>query len=77
MGGEWIKKLWDITCGVLVSQEKGHLPICNNMGEPEGYYAEYSQSVRERQIAYDLTYMWTLTNKINETTQSRTISKKS
>ena len=30
------------------------------MGRPRGYHAKWSKSDRERQISYDVTYMWNL-----------------
>ena len=39
-------------------KKDGNLAICNNMGGPTGYYAEQCKSDRERQIPYNLTYMW-------------------
>ena len=30
------------------------------------YYAEWSKSVRERQISYDFTHTWNLRNKTDE-----------
>ena len=33
---------------------------CNNMDGPRGYHTKCSKSDRERQISYDLTYMWNL-----------------
>jgi len=30
------------------------------MGEPRDFHTRCSQSVRERQISYDITYMWNL-----------------
>ena len=41
--------------------------ICNNIDEPQGNYI--SMSERERQILYDLTYMWNL-KKQNKTKQN-------
>ena len=40
--------------------------ICNNMDEPRDYHTKRSKSERERQIPYDITYMWTLNYKTNE-----------
>ena len=45
-----------------------NLAICNNMDEHRRYYAEWNKSDRERQIPYNLTYMWNLENKTNEQT---------
>ena len=32
--------------------------ICDYMDESWKYYAKWNKSYRERQIVYDLTYMW-------------------
>ena len=32
--------------------------ICTNMDGPRDYHAKQSKSERERQIPYDITYMW-------------------
>ena len=46
---------------ILFSHEKeGNPDICNNMDGPWGHYAKWDKSDRERQILYDLTYMWNL-----------------
>ena len=36
------------------------------MGGPREYYIQWSKSDRERQILYDITYMWNLKNNTNE-----------
>ena len=36
------------------------------MDEPRDYYTKQSKSDRERQIAYDINYMWTLKYDTNE-----------
>ena len=33
---------------------------CNNMDGSRDYYAKWSKSEKERQILYDITYMWNL-----------------
>ena len=40
--------------------------ICSNMDRPGDYHAKWSKSERERQISYDITYMWNLKNDTNE-----------
>ena len=43
---------------VLFSYNKErNLAICSNMDEPRGYYANWNNSDRERQVLYDFTYM--------------------
>ena len=33
------------------------------MDRPGGYYSKWNKSDRERQMLYDITYMWNLKNK--------------
>ena len=40
--------------------------ICRNMDAPRDYHTKWSKSDRERQILYDVTYMWNLNNHTNE-----------
>ena len=35
--------------------------------EPRGYNVKWNKSGRERQIPYDLTFIWNLKNKTNKT----------
>ena len=49
-----------IYSGVLLShQNEWNNAICSNMGGPRDYHKQ-SKSERERQIPYDITYMWNL-----------------
>ena len=48
-----IKKEWDNA-------------ICSNMDGPRDYHTKWSKSERERQIPYDITYMWNLKYDTNE-----------
>ena len=34
--------------------------MCHNMSGPRDYHTKWSKSERERQIPYDITYMWNL-----------------
>ena len=34
--------------------------MCSSMDEPRDYHTKWSKSDRERQIAFDITYMWNL-----------------
>ena len=34
--------------------------ICHKRGRPRGYNAKWNKSHRERQVSYDITYMWNL-----------------
>ena len=36
--------------------------ICSNMDGPRDCHTEWSKSDRERQISYDIAYMWNLKN---------------
>ena len=36
------------------------MPLCSNMEKPRNYHSKWSKSERERQIPYDITYMWNL-----------------
>ena len=40
--------------------------ICSNMDGPRDYHTKWSKSERERQIPYDITYMWNLKYDTNE-----------
>ena len=40
--------------------------ICRNMGGTRDYHTKWSKSERERQISYDITYMWRLKYDTNE-----------
>ena len=43
-----------------MSEEKWNLAICNDMVGTRGYYGKWNESVRERQIPYNLIHMWNL-----------------
>ena len=50
---------------------------CSYVDEPRDYYTKWSKSDRERQISYEITYMWNLkhdTNKLIYETDSQTQS---
>ena len=59
----WMDKegmVW-IYNGILLSHKKEwNNAICSNMNEPRNYHTKWSKSDRERQISYDITYMWNL-----------------
>ena len=40
--------------------------ICSNMDVPRDYHTKRSKSDRERQMSYDIIYMWNLKWDINE-----------
>ena len=53
--------------GKLLSHKKvWNNAICSNVDGPGDYHTKWSKSDRERQISYDITYMWTLKNDMNE-----------
>ena len=48
-----------IHIGILLSHKKEwNSAICSNVDGPREYYAYWNKSDRERQILYDVTYMW-------------------
>ena len=50
--------------GILLSHKKEwNNAVCSNMDGPRDYP---SKSDRERQISYDITYMWNLKNNTDE-----------
>ena len=47
--------------GMLLSQKKKrNWVICSEVDGPRVYHTKWSKSKRERQIPYDITYMWNL-----------------
>ena len=46
--------------GILISKKEWNNAICRNMHGPRYYHTMWSKSDRERQILYDITYMWNL-----------------
>ena len=53
--------------GILLSYIKEwNNAICNNMDATKDYHIKCSKSERERQIPYDVTYMWNLKYDTNE-----------
>ena len=47
--------------GILLSQKKEqNNAICSHMDGPRDSHAEWSKSERERQIPYDIIYIWNL-----------------
>ena len=64
---EWIKMMWYIYNGILLSHQKEwNNAICSNMDGPRAYHTKWSKSERERQISYDITYMWNLKYNTNQ-----------
>ena len=46
--------------------------ICSNMDIFGGHYAKWNKSDRDREILYDITYMWNLKNKLVSIEQKQT-----
>ena len=61
---EWIKKMWYIyTIGYYSAIKKNEImPYEATWMDLEIYHTRQSKSDRERQIPYDITYMWNLKN---------------
>ena len=54
---------------ILLSYKKTHpqnFAICNNMGGPRRYYTCEITQTEKNNYCYVITYMWNLTNKMNE-----------
>ena len=50
-----------IYAGILLSHKKEwNIAICINMDGPGDCHTEWSKSDRERQVSYDIAYMWNL-----------------
>ena len=57
--------------GILFSHKKeGSLDICSIMDGTWGHYAKWNKSDKERQISYDLIYMWNLKNQRQKSPQT-------
>ena len=65
---EWIKKIWCIYTMEYhsVIKKEWNFAICSNMDGLGGHYDKWNKSDRERQILYDITYMWNLENTTNQ-----------
>ena len=44
----------------LLSHEEQNNVFCSNMDATKDYHIKRNKSERERQISYDITYMWNL-----------------
>ena len=65
----WIDKedLVYIHDGILLSHKNDwNNAICSNMDGPRDSHTKWSKSEKERQIAYDIIYMWNLKDDTNE-----------
>ena len=45
---------------LLSHKEEWNNAVCSNMDGPRDYHTKWSKSERERQISYDITYVWNL-----------------
>ena len=68
---EWIKKMWYIYTveqkkNKIVHKKEQNNAICSNMDGTRASHTKWSKSERERQIPYDITYMWNLKCGTNE-----------
>ena len=64
-----IKKMWYIYIhnGILLSHKKEwDNVICSNMDRPRDDHTMWSKPERERQIPYNITYVWNLKRHTNE-----------
>ena len=64
----WIKKIWYIytTEYYSVIKKERNNAICSNMEESRDYQTKWNKSDKERQISYDMAYIWNLKYGINE-----------
>ena len=47
--------------GIILSHKnEWNNAMCSNMNGPRDYHTKWSKPDRERQISYDITYMWNL-----------------
>ena len=56
--------------GIPLSHKKEwNIGICSKMDGPRDYHAKWRKSDRERQISYDIAYMWNLKKKKRDTNE--------
>ena len=57
---EWMDKadMVYIYNGILLGHKKWNNATCSNMGRPRDYHTKWNKSERERQVPYDITYMY-------------------
>ena len=61
------KEVVHIYSGILLGHKKEwNNAICSNMDATRDYHTKWSKPERERQIPYDITYMWNLKYDTNE-----------
>ena len=65
---ERIKRMWYIYTMQYYStvRKEQNNAICSNMDVPRDYHNKWSKSEREKQVLYDITYVWNLKYDINE-----------
>ena len=69
-----IKKMWytyTMECYLAIKKRKKSASS-DNMDDSRGYHAKWNKSDRERQILYDLTYIWNPKNKTKKTKWKQT-----
>ena len=57
---------WCINGIVLSHKKEWNNAICSNIDATRDYHTKWSKSERERQIPYDIAYMWNLKYGTNE-----------
>ena len=55
---------------LLSHKKEDSFTLCDSMDGPREHYSELNKLVRERQIPYDFTHMWNLTNKLTNKTET-------
>ena len=56
--------------GIFLSHKKEwNYAICSNMDGSRNYHTKWTKPDRERQISYDVTYMWNLKKKKKDTNE--------
>ena len=65
---EWVAISFSNNRVLLSHKNEWNNAICSSMVGPWDYHTKWRKSERERQIPYDLTYMWTLKYDTNELT---------
>ena len=58
MGGQ--RRTPPCTDGIFASEKEQNNAICSNMNATRDYHTKWGTSERERQIPYDITYIWNL-----------------
>ena len=53
-------RMYIYTMEYYSAMKKGNPAICNDMNGTRGHYAKWIKSDREKQILYDITYLWNL-----------------